>query len=203
MGVAERREREKQEMKGKILDTATQQIVEKGIEKTTIRSIASAIEYSPRTIYLYFKDKDEILYALSTRGFQLFAQQFEAALAIADPIERLKDIHQRYLRFAFENPALYDLMFILNNPMNADPAKEGWEVGLKGHSILKDTVQACIEAGHFKGKEATTVAFTLWSYVHGIASLKLRNRMRMYPADQVDGIIQDSSAMMLGLLDKM
>ncbi|NET34005.1 MAG: TetR/AcrR family transcriptional regulator [Cyanothece sp. SIO1E1] len=203
MGVSERREREKQEMKAKILDTATKLIVEKGLEKMTIRSIATAIEYSPRTIYLYFKDKDEILYALSKRGFQLFVQQFEASQSLANPMDRLRDIHERYLRFAFENPALYDIMFILNDPMNADPVQDGWEIGLKGHSILRTTVEACIAAGHFPGQDAATLAFTLWSYVHGMAALKLRNRMRMYPADQIDQIIRDSSEMMLGFLDRM
>jgi len=60
MGLKERKERDKLEMKDRILQSAHQLFVEKGFEQVSIRNIAEAIEYSPATIYLYFKDKDEI-----------------------------------------------------------------------------------------------------------------------------------------------
>ena len=62
MGVADRKEREKTEMQKRILDAARVLFLEKGFEKTSIRNIADLIEYSPGTIYLYFKDKNEILF---------------------------------------------------------------------------------------------------------------------------------------------
>ena len=55
MGVTERKERERQEMRQRILDAAQQVFVEEGYEKASIRNIAERIEYSPATIYLYFK----------------------------------------------------------------------------------------------------------------------------------------------------
>ena len=60
MGIAERKEREKMEMHDRILQAATVMFLEDGYEKTSIRNIADKIEYSPATIYLYFKDKDEL-----------------------------------------------------------------------------------------------------------------------------------------------
>ena len=55
MGVADRKEREKEEMKTKILEAAKKLFLDHGFEKTSIRNIAEEIEYSPGTIYLYFK----------------------------------------------------------------------------------------------------------------------------------------------------
>ena len=60
MGISERKEREKLEMRRKIVDVAKDLFIHEGFEKTSIRQIAEKIEYSPATIYLYFKDKTEI-----------------------------------------------------------------------------------------------------------------------------------------------
>lgn len=70
MGVADRKEREKEEMKTKILEAAKKLFLDHGFEKTSIRNIAEEIEYSPGTIYLYFKDKNELLFALHQEAFQ-------------------------------------------------------------------------------------------------------------------------------------
>ena len=70
MGIAERKEREKQEMRTLILSTATNLFVERGYDSVSMRNIAEAMEYSPATIYLYFKDKNELLYTLSEEGFR-------------------------------------------------------------------------------------------------------------------------------------
>lgn len=62
MGISERKEREREEMKTMITTAAMKMFLEDGYAKTSIRNIADAIEYSPGTIYLYYKDKDELLF---------------------------------------------------------------------------------------------------------------------------------------------
>ena len=52
MGIEDRREFEKFEMKNKIKDAAIALIEHEGYEKLSIRKIAAKIEYSPTTIYL-------------------------------------------------------------------------------------------------------------------------------------------------------
>ena len=64
MGVKERREREKESLRQDILDVAREMFATEGYESVSMRKIADKIEYSPTTIYLYFKDKNELFYAL-------------------------------------------------------------------------------------------------------------------------------------------
>ncbi len=71
MGITERKEREKQEKRTLILEAATKMFLEDGFDKTSLRNIADKIEYSPATIYLYFKDKNELFYAIQEKGFEL------------------------------------------------------------------------------------------------------------------------------------
>ena len=202
MGTTERRERERLEMKELILRTATRQFEKHGYEKLTIRSIAQEIEYSPRTIYLYFKDKNELLYAMSVKAFTLFVRHFESVLGIEDPFERLKELNRVYFKFAFENPGYYDLMFILKAPMNSNFNADSWDIGMKSHKILEDIVRDCIDVGYFKGTDPKVLAFSLWSYAHGVASLKIRDRMKMYPEEEREALIHQSFEMMHQILEK-
>ncbi|WP_298547857.1 TetR/AcrR family transcriptional regulator [uncultured Aquimarina sp.] len=200
MGITERRQREKEELKALILDTATRQFSTLGYSKTTIRSIAKEIEYSPRTIYLYFKDKDALLYEISVKAFTLFKKEFESVLSIKKPIDRLKQLNQRYVKFAIEHPAYYDLMFILNEPMQSDQTESGWDIGMSAHQILLDIITDCIKDGYFKNMNAEAVAFSIWSYVHGMVSLKIRNRMKMYPEENRLTLLKESSEIMHEIL---
>jgi AcrR family transcriptional regulator len=69
MGISSRKEREKKELRAKIIDATAKILIDQGYEKTTIRKVAEAIEYSPRTVYLYFKDKDSLLMEIIEEGF--------------------------------------------------------------------------------------------------------------------------------------
>ena len=89
MGIAERKEREREEMRKLIIDTATQLFIEKGFDKTSMRNIAEAMEYSPATIYLYFKDKSELFNAIHEIGFKVFFEYLSQVKDIADPMDRL------------------------------------------------------------------------------------------------------------------
>ncbi|HEY1055471.1 MAG TPA: helix-turn-helix domain-containing protein, partial [Emticicia sp.] len=104
MGIIERKEREKAEMKRLIMDAARKLFIEQGFEKTSIRNIADEIEYSPGTIYLYYKDKSELLFDLHQESFQKLIEQFQRVLNIRDPFERLTTMGRYYMQYGFENP---------------------------------------------------------------------------------------------------
>ena len=76
MGILESKERDRVEMRERIIDVAIEMFVKEGYEKTSIRNIAEKIEYSPATIYLYYKDKDELLYDVQAQAFEKLDQTF-------------------------------------------------------------------------------------------------------------------------------
>ena len=75
-------------MRLKILETAKQIFIEEGFEKASIRAIADRIEYSPATIYLYFKDKNELFFSVHEMGFEKLIEEMTTAIqGINDPLE--------------------------------------------------------------------------------------------------------------------
>ena len=177
MGISERKERLKEDLKRRILDAARELFLEKGYEETSIRNIAEKIEYSPTTIYLHFKDKDALFHELHVEGFNLLRNKMQVLLSVADPMERLKAMAVIYVQFALEHRELYDLMFIMDAPMNAvDEDKSKWQEGQNTFDVLLNTIRQCMQQGHFRGMDPEAVAFVVWSTVHGMVSLHIRNR---------------------------
>jgi AcrR family transcriptional regulator len=202
MGIAERKEREKQEMKDLVLQAAMDLFIEEGYEKASIRKIADRIEYSPATIYLYFKDKDEIFHAVHEKGFDIFFGRMEKLAVIADPFERLRQLGGVYLNFAWEHPQLYDLMFIMWGPMDALKDDTHWHCGMRAHDALKAMVRECIESGKMKEMDVDVASMAIWSFVHGIVSLRIRNRFRMCTPEDLEKLIPAAVETMLQLFRK-
>ncbi len=185
MAVSDRKEREKEEMKRKILIAAKNLFLDVGFEKTSIRNIADLIEYSPSTIYLYFKDKNDLLYALHSEAFSGLMQTFDAAIHISEPFEQLIAMGREYLKFAFENPELYDLMFIMSAPIESlDCCDEIWKEGHTSFDMLKAMITRCQAIGYFKNQEIEDLAMTVWATVHGLATIQLRKRSTMFPEEE-------------------
>ncbi len=189
MGIAERKEREKQEMRERIIEAATEVFAEEGYEKTSIRNIAERIEYSPGTIYLYFKDKNEVLFAIHKVGFDLLRQAMFPLQAIANPLERLHAIGEVYMRFSMEHPQHYNLMFVLMAPMEVLEEHKPWHSGEEAFAFLENTVQECIDKGMIHATSAKDYAFYSWAFLHGL--VMLNNSCRVRVMEQSDEENQD------------
>jgi AcrR family transcriptional regulator len=204
MTLANRKERQKEELKAKILQSARDLFMEHGYEQTSIRNIAERIEYSPTTIYLYFKDKDDIFYALHQEGFVRLNQYFKVLEHVSDPFERLKALSKAYINFALENGEYYDLMFIIRSPMNAlDKDQTKWEEGQRAFGFLINTIDQCTAKGYFKGMVPEIVAFTVWAMVHGICSLEIRNRCSVVSELNQKDLAFKASEMIIEMLERM
>lgn len=177
MGIEERRQRERDEVRERILDGARELFVECGYEGVTMRKVAERIEYSPTTIYLYFADKETLFRELCNADFRKLAASFQSVALISDPMERLRACARTYIQFAMDHPNHYRLMFMAEIPV--DPPEE--ILALKGnpsedaYAFLLTIVTSAIEAGAFlpEYKNAHLIAQTLWAAVHGVASLEI------------------------------
>jgi AcrR family transcriptional regulator len=188
MTVAARKQREKEGMRTLILDAARKIFLEKGYYDTSMRTIAEEIEYSPGTIYLYFKDKDEIFHALHEEGFRRMLEKMQPLEHVADPFERLKAMGLVYLEFARNNKDFYDLMFIMQAPIKHEEEHEKWKMGHATLEYLKNVIRQCQAKGYFKEKDVEYLSFMIWSTVHGMAALYCRDRCKAYddvPANEL------------------
>jgi AcrR family transcriptional regulator len=205
MGVAERKIREKEELKEAILKAAKKLFLTKGYDKTSIRNIADEIEYSPGIIYHYFKDKDEVFHALHTEGFGELRKRMQILSVVADPMERLKAMGKIYIKFGLENPDMYDLMFIIEAPIDhvEKTVDTCWVEGDATFDVLRKTISQCMEKGHFEGHQVEALSFLIWSTVHGMVSLSIRKRVQVLDQNEAENIVENSFNSFLKILDKL
>src|SRR5882762_2524527 len=113
MGVQERRARQKESIREEILDAARTLFVKEGYEHVSIRKIAEKVEYAPGTIYLYFRDKAEILDRICEETFARLAIRLEAiSRDQADPLDCLRRGLRTYVQFGVDNPNHYVVTFV-------------------------------------------------------------------------------------------
>ena len=178
MGIAERRLKQKEELRALILSTAWQMVREEGWQSLSIRKIADAIEYSVSVIYEHFENKEAILLEFGKEGFGLLGKKVQQAKAKADdPAEQLKAIAHALWNFASRNKEYYQLMFGLGMP--------GCELEkcLPERARLREAVMEPITALMRKGKHGDANPclkyYTFWSVLHGLNSIKMMEDSRV------------------------
>jgi AcrR family transcriptional regulator len=180
MKTTSRREREKEELRRRILDAARTLFASEGYEAVTMREIAGRIDYTPAALYFHFRDKQTLFAELCAEDFGALAARFQVLTRVPDPVERLRMLGRAYIGFAVEHPNHYRLMF-LNPPTTPSPERtpsEPVHPGRDALSILRRTVEEAIAAGRLRPehRDADLVAQALWAGVHGVASLHVARR---------------------------
>ncbi|MBW8815773.1 MAG: TetR/AcrR family transcriptional regulator [Caulobacterales bacterium] len=149
---------------------------EKGPDAVTMRQLAAELGVSPMTPYRYFQDKDDILAAVRTNGFSQFAEALEQARAGARSA-RAKGaaVGEAYIRFAFEHPHTYKLMFDLNQPMDGR-YPELVEAGRRAHETMSAWVKDQIAAGEMAG-DPEEIGAMFWAATHGAIVLEMAGKL--------------------------
>ncbi|HEY6548677.1 MAG TPA: TetR/AcrR family transcriptional regulator [Vicinamibacteria bacterium] len=185
--MTERREREREEVRTKILDAARELFMTEGYEKVTMRRIAEAIEYSPTAIYLHFEDKDDLVLALCRQDFGRLLQAFEGTPLPKDPVARIRALGRAYARFGLENPNHYRFMFM--SPMKPDHAPEPTDPGHQSFEVLRAAVADALAEGAFRKGDVDTVAQVLWAQIHGAVALLITLRPDCWPRPPVRDLV--------------
>ena len=171
MGIAERKERQKKEVRESILQSAWQLVNEEGWQNLSIRKIADAIEYSVPVVYDHFENKEAILTVFNRRGFQLLGDTIQAAKEKhTEPRQQLEAIAYAYWDFAFEHKEYYQLMFGLGMPGCEELANVPELVSFI--SVLRSTIAEVIKQGH-SNADAELKVRSFWSMIHGLVSINL------------------------------
>ena len=197
MGPRERREREREEVRTRILDAARELFASEGVESVTMRRIAERIEYSTTAIYFHFRDKEALLAELCDCDFRAFAHGFTLIAQIQDPVERLVAAGRAYVEFGLNHPSHYRLMFMTPKTTEASTIAKG-NPEEDAYAFLKSIVAELMARGRFRadlGNDADLVSQVIWAAMHGLVSLEIAKCkdewVEWRPVEQRAGIVVD------------
>jgi len=157
--------------------TATLALIESdGIGAVSLRRVARAAGVSPGAPYHHFPDRAALLVALSDEGFRRLTVALTTAHdAAPGPTEALEAILNAYVRFAQDNPAYFRLMFRPELKQSRSPESD--DAGEAAFTVLDTTVIECLATNTMQPVDKDVLAITLWSLVHGLASLWLDGQL--------------------------
>lgn len=200
MGIAERKQRQKEEVRASILRAAWSLVLEEGWQALSIRKIADAIEYSVPVIYSHFENKEAILQEFLREGFRLLNQVLQNAKEQSqDPAGQLEAIAHAYWNFAFRNKEYYQLMYGLGMP-TCETVRQEPELS-RFSEILQEPIQQLIANSRQPDTNPLLKFHTFWSMLHGLVSINMVNRTacpdelhQMVLQDAIRGFIKNMEA---------
>jgi AcrR family transcriptional regulator len=190
MGIKERQDRDRQAVRGAILDAARDLFVSEGYRQVSIRKIAERIEYSPAAIYSYFPSKDDIFYALAEEGFRRLDAKVRAVPASPDPIDEVRACWWAYYEFSKEHREFFQLMFI---DRSVPQITEQWTGLAFVHQMLdyaEARIQRCIHEGAFPSHQrASVIMHVMWGALTGPCAIG--GGCRLAPGEDPDLLARD------------
>lgn len=143
----------------------------KGVIGLGIRKVATLTGVTPAALYRHFEDLDDLVFSLSENIRAELGQRLSSAVeGVRDEdfdssIQRLKIIGATYIDFAEENPKLFGTAFLNRDDSTIEDYTElAWV-------LLREEVSKLIERGSLTASLLPQLQMTLWSLVHGCASL--------------------------------
>ncbi|OHE61179.1 MAG: hypothetical protein A2Z47_11180 [Thermodesulfovibrio sp. RBG_19FT_COMBO_42_12] len=176
MGVKEKRQRYKEEFRREILNSARDLFIDVGYEKFSMRRLAEKIDYSPTTIYHYFKNKDDLLFAICEEVAEQFLARLRYFRSVQNkPYEALRQSMLYLLDFAFDNPNQYKVFFLAKP--NVYGTKEEFmkreSMARNSYFEFREIVQACIKAGKLRRMDIDVLTQVLAIAPHGLIVMTL------------------------------
>jgi AcrR family transcriptional regulator len=190
----ERRAQQKEDVRQAILAEASKLLQEAGYEGFSLRKLAERIGYSATTIYIYFKDKDDLLSVLIRERFERWIGPITAAMTeIKDPMERLSVIGRAYLDFGLSDPAFFRGVYLQRPDLLAQVI--GPERLSIGGDVTERTLQEAIDAGQIAPCNVKDTANALWAASHGIVTLLVT--LPKFTPEQAQGMIDACHSLIL------
>jgi AcrR family transcriptional regulator len=172
MSAISRRQKHKDELRRIILDAARAIFVDQGYENFSMRKLAEKIKYSPGSIYLHFKNKEELFECLAEESFARLLKtlsDLENGQQGDDPVADLRKGMLAYVEFGLRNQSDYRFAFMLTPPIEKRPYKVHGSF-----DVLRNMVRRCVEENCFRAVDIETTSQALWASIHGITSLLIQ-----------------------------
>lgn len=171
------------EFRERLLKSAEAAFSAHGPDGVTMRQLAQQLGCSPMTPYRYFRNRDEILAAVTASLLHRFSASLEKAFAAKGSSgEKAVAVRKAYIHFAFKHPKAYRLMFDAPHPDLAEHA-ELLAASQRADRIMAAPLERLAEEGLIAG-DARLLGRVLWSAIHGAVLLHLAGKLSDTPKFQ-------------------
>ena len=155
-----------------IVATARDIVAEGGRAALSLRPLGARLGVTAPALYAHFDNKEAILAAVAEAEFSRLIERFEVSICgVEPPIDRIKAQSHAYVHHALENPALFEILFVFRPAWSPNLDATELPIASKAFEISAAAVEDAIAAGELGASEPLMASLTIWSAVHGVATL--------------------------------
>ena len=178
--IAERRQEEKDRRRIEIVDAAEDLYRELGWDAVTMDSVAKRARLSRALVYVYFKDKRELHFAIAIRAMETLRARFVEASAGADTgLRKTEAMGQAYMAYARDFPHYFDACARLELHAHEPKSSEQECICIEKSRMVHEVVEEALAAGQRDGTiradlgDLPTTARVLWGFTHGLIQIAI------------------------------
>jgi AcrR family transcriptional regulator len=177
LSPADRRQRNRAEMRGAILDAARQIMREQGAAALNLNEVARRVGVKPPSLYEYFPGKAALYDALFRLGVELFAAEMERVIVRDnDPWQQMGAAMEMYMRFAQQHPELWSLIFERPVP-GFQPSEESMAMSVQTLRRGQEMMRGFVESGEMRpGLSAEQATDFFDAVMHGLTAAHMANQ---------------------------
>ncbi len=165
-----RKEHKREQQRGEILLAARELFLREGHEHFSMRELAKQVGCVPGTLYLYFKDKNDLLATLVEDSFEHLMSDLERLRPDLNPLEFLNEMMRAYIDFGLAQPNHYHFAFMLRRTSGLEKIRPRPH---RSYALLLNTVRACVDQKLIRQVETELAAQGVWAGIHGVTSLMI------------------------------
>ncbi|MEH7108298.1 TetR/AcrR family transcriptional regulator [Bacillus sp. JJ1764] len=210
MGVSERKQREKEIRRNDIIEAAERVFFTKGYSTSTMDDVAKEAEFSKRTVYVYFKSKEQLYFEIMIRGWKLLNTVLEEdlnTLLDGNSLQRLRQIGTTLFTFSQLQPNYFEAIVEYETSerdfekgITDQSREECYAEGEKVFRFLMTTLQQGVEEGSIrKDLDLLNTAVILWSTTIGVfhVAKKKANYIKHYHHRNSEELIPEAFELLL------
>ncbi len=166
------------DLKNALIQAGVEILAKEGMGGLSLRKVAQHAGVSHSAPYAHFPDKQSLIAAISTEGFNQLYNELEAAISphAKTPKKQLIEGAQAYVRFALKNSDTFKIMF--SGVLEKEKDYPSFvEISSKTFKLVMEVVQACQNARVLPAAPANLMSVSVWGQVHGIVSLALEGQI--------------------------
>jgi AcrR family transcriptional regulator len=179
--IADRRQEEKDRRRNEIVDAAENLYRELGWDAVTMDSVARRARLSRALVYVYFKDKRDLHFAIAERAMQVLRARFEEASArVSTGLDQIEAIGRAYMAYGLEFPHYFDAcarleLSALERPEPGTQEAAALEIGKKIHEVVVTSLLAGQRDGSVRSDvgDPNITSRVLWGFTHGLLQIAL------------------------------
>jgi AcrR family transcriptional regulator len=165
-------------LKNALIKAGVEILAKEGISGLSLRKVAQRAGVSHSAPYAHFPDKQSLIAAISTEGFNQLYAELDAVTSLYpdDPRKQLLEGSQTYVRFAMSNSDTFKIMF--SGVLEKEKEYPTFvEISHKTFERVVGIVQACQDAGILRAPPSDMAAVIIWGQIHGIIALAMEGQI--------------------------